>query len=126
MRGVRASIILDITLEEMIQELDYMKTEYNRNSNGCLYIESKKMQETRPLKFLLTLNNLNVSLHFCCYLGTSSEVLYKRPSILLTHTAFSRCGITLIIFPLSLIKMGDHREHLFSVCYGVTQSKLSV
>lgn len=53
-------------------------------------------------------------------------VLYKRPSILLTdNLTFSRCGITLIFFPLPLIKIGDQRGLLFSVCYGVTQSKLS-
>lgn len=50
MRGVRAWIVLEITLEEMIQELDYMKTEYNRNGNEGLYIEFKKMQETKGIK----------------------------------------------------------------------------
>lgn len=50
MRGVRAWIILEITLEEMIQELDYMKTEYNRNGNEGF--EFKKMQETKGIKIL--------------------------------------------------------------------------
>lgn len=46
MRGVRAWIILEITVEEMIQELYYIQTEYNRGGSEHLYIESKKMQET--------------------------------------------------------------------------------
>lgn len=49
-RGVRAWIILEITLEEMIQELDYMKTEYKRDGN---YISSlRKCRKHKALKIL--------------------------------------------------------------------------
>lgn len=41
-----AKLTSEITLEEMIQQLHNVKTEYNRDDNGWLDLEPKKVQET--------------------------------------------------------------------------------